>query len=109
MFTELTINSNLYLNFPSTHPSRGFPGDSVVKNLPANEEGSVSIPGSGRSPREGNGKPLQYFYFDNPMNRRGHDLATEIKHQLTGISAPRAQGLGVFIVISPVLITMPSV
>ena len=28
------------------------------------------IPGSGRSPGEGNGNPLQYSYLENPMDRR---------------------------------------
>ena len=28
-----------------------------------------SIPGSGRTPRGGNGIPLQYFGLDNPMDR----------------------------------------
>ena len=28
-----------------------------------------SIPGSGRSPGEGNGSPLQYSCLGNPMNR----------------------------------------
>ena len=28
-----------------------------------------SIPGSGRSPREGNGNPLQYFCLRKPMDR----------------------------------------
>ena len=37
----------------------------IVKNLPAMQE----IPGSGRSPGEGNGNSLQYFYLDNPMDR----------------------------------------
>ena len=30
-----------------------------------------SIPGSGRSPGEGNGSPLQYSYLENPMD--GYD------------------------------------
>ena len=30
-----------------------------------------SIPGLGRSPREGNGNPLQYFCLGNPMDRGG--------------------------------------
>ena len=30
---------------------------------------SGSIPGSGRSPGEGNGNPLQYSYLVNPMDR----------------------------------------
>ena len=50
----------------------GFPGGSVVKNLPANV-GDVrdldSIPGSGRSPGEGNSNPLQYFCLKNSMDR----------------------------------------
>ena len=33
---------------------RGFPGGSVVKNQPANAGDRGSIPGSGKSPREGN-------------------------------------------------------
>ena len=44
----------------------GFPGDSVVKNLPANAGDAGSIPGSGRSPTEGNGNPLQYSYLEIP-------------------------------------------
>ena len=47
----------------------GFPGASVVKNLPAIEGYSGSIPGSGRSPGEGNGNPLQYSCLGNPMDR----------------------------------------
>ena len=42
-------------------PRLGFPGGSVVKNLPANaedERDTGSIPGSGRSPGEGNGNLL---------------------------------------------------
>ena len=50
----------------------GFPDGSVVKKLPANagDAGDVgSIPGSGRSPRGGHSKPLQYFCLENPMDR----------------------------------------
>ena len=50
----------------------GFPGGSVVKNLPANARDirdAGSIPGLGRSPGEGNGNPLQYSYLENPMDR----------------------------------------
>ena len=46
-----------------------FPGGSVVKNLPANAGDVVSIPGSGRSPGEGNGNPLQYSCLENTTNR----------------------------------------
>ena len=50
----------------------GFPGGSVVKNPPANAGNSGDIgliPGSGRSPGEGNGNPLQYSCLGNPMDR----------------------------------------
>ena len=47
----------------------GFPGDSLVKNPPTNAREADSIPGSGRSPEEGNGNPFQYSSLGNPMNR----------------------------------------
>ena len=50
----------------------GFPGDAVVKNLPANVGGTghtFSIPGSGRSPGKGNGHTLQYSCLGNPTDR----------------------------------------
>ena len=47
----------------------GFPGGSVVKNLPVNAGDVGSIPGSGRSPGEGNGNPLQYSCLENSMDR----------------------------------------
>ena len=50
----------------------GFPGDSEVKNLPANIGAlgdTSSIPGWGRSPEGGNGNPLQYSCLENPMDR----------------------------------------
>ena len=49
--------------------SKGFPGGSVVKNLPASARDSGSIPGLGRSPAEGNGYPFQYSCSGNPMDR----------------------------------------
>ena len=47
----------------------GFPGGAGVKNPPANAEDAGSIPESGRSPRKGNGNPLQYSCLKNPMDR----------------------------------------
>ena len=44
-------------------------GGSVVKNPPANAEGTGSIPGLGRSSGEGNGNPLQYSYLENSRDR----------------------------------------
>ena len=46
----------------------GFPGSSVVKNLPANAGDTDSVPGSGRSPGEGNDNPFQYSCLGNPMD-----------------------------------------
>ena len=34
-----------------------------------NEGDPGSIPGSGRSPGEGNGNPLQYYCLEHPMDR----------------------------------------
>ena len=39
----------------------------MVKNPPA--EDLDSIPGSGRSPVEGNGNPFQFSCLENPMDR----------------------------------------
>ena len=52
--------------------SLGFPGDSVVRNLPANtgETGVTGlITGSGRSPGGGNGNLFQNSCLVNPMDR----------------------------------------
>ena len=67
----------------------GFPGGSVVTNLPANAGDVSLIPGLGRSPGEENGNPLQYSCPGEPMDRGawratvhgvtrvGHDLTTK--------------------------------
>ena len=67
----------------------GFPGGSVVKEFVCSAGDTGSIPGSGRSPGEGNGNPLQYSCLGNFMDRGalwatahgvarvGHDLATK--------------------------------
>ena len=55
----------------------------VVKNLPANTgdtEDTGLIPESGRSPGGENGKPLQYYYLEDPMDRgawqaTGHEVS----------------------------------
>ena len=41
----------------------------MVKILPANSGDPGSIPGLGRSPREGSGYPLQYSFLENPVDR----------------------------------------
>ena len=60
--THLTVDFNP-IGLPRRHSG---------KELPANAgdtRGVGSIPGSGRSPRGGNGNPLQYSCLENPMNR----------------------------------------
>ena len=73
-----------------------FPGGAVVKNLSANAgdiRDTGSIPGSGRSPGEGNGNPLQYSCLGSPMDKEepggllpmglqrvGHNRVTEHIH-----------------------------
>ena len=47
----------------------GFPGGSEGTESAYNAGDLGSIPGSGRSPGEGNGNPLQYSHLENPMNR----------------------------------------
>ena len=47
----------------------GFPGGSDSKVSACNAGDLGSIPGSGRSPGEGNGNPLQYSCLENPMDR----------------------------------------
>ena len=49
----------------------GFPGGPDSKEFVCNAGDWGSIPGSGRSPGEGNGNPLQYSCLENSMDRGG--------------------------------------
>ena len=77
----------------------GFPHSSVGKESACNAGNLGSIPGSGRSPGEGNGYPLQYSCLENPIDRGawettlhwvarvGHNLATKpVSHQVVSES-----------------------
>ena len=62
---------------------KGFPGGTVIKNLPAQAGDVGSIPGLERSPGKENGNPLQYFCLENPMDRGAwwaavHGIAKEL-------------------------------
>ena len=48
--------------------SWGFSGGSEVKASACNAGDQSSVPGSGRSPGEGNGNSLQYSCLENPMD-----------------------------------------
>ena len=41
----------------------------MVKNPPANAGDTGSVPGSGKSPGEGNGGLFQYSFLENPKDR----------------------------------------
>ena len=47
----------------------GFPGGSDSKESVYNAGDPGSIPGSGKSPGEGNGNPLQYLCLENTIDR----------------------------------------
>ena len=47
----------------------GFPGGSDDKESACNKGDLSLIPGSGRSPGEGNGNPLQYSCLGNRMDK----------------------------------------
>ena len=59
------------------------PGGSAVKNLPASGGDLSSIPGLGRSPREGNDNPLQDSYLGNLMDRGAWWATVGCKKSLT--------------------------
>ena len=75
----------------STIIHAGLPWWLSSKNPPANAGDLGSIPGSGRSPKEGNGNTLPYACLGNPMDRGtyhsgghkrvGHDLVTRQQKQ----------------------------
>ena len=57
----------------------GFPGGSDSKVSVCNAGDVGSIPGSGRSPGEGNGNPLQYSGLKNSMDCTVHGV-TKVRH-----------------------------
>ena len=57
------------LLIPTVGDYRGFPGGSDGEESACNAGDPGSIPGLGRSPGEGHGKPLQYSCLENPMDR----------------------------------------
>ena len=62
----------------------GFPSGSVIKYPPANAGDTGSIPGSGISPEEGNGNPLQYSCLENPGENKGRDVQLSITGKSRG-------------------------
>ena len=70
---SLTTSPHSFKKFPclmspSSNSSLDFPGGSDGKVSAYHVGDPGSVPGSGRSPGEGNGNPLQYSCLENPMD-----------------------------------------
>ena len=61
---------------------KGFPGGSDGKESACNSGDPGLIPRLGRSPREGNGYPLQYSCLENPVNRGAFTQKQNIKIEI---------------------------
>ena len=64
IYIRVCIYIYIYIN------KQDFPDGSEGKASVCNAGDPGSIPGSGRSPGEGNGNPLQYYCLENPMDGR---------------------------------------
>ena len=64
-----TYDTGLQRNYYIPFLIWGFPGISDGKQTACNAGDLCLTPGSGRSPSEENGKPLQYSCLENPMRR----------------------------------------
>ena len=69
-----SMNKPRVLSEISAQDPVSFPGGSVVRNLPANARDESSIPGSGRSPGEGNGNPFLYSCLGKPQTEETEGL-----------------------------------
>ena len=79
--TWATVGS-VFVHLGSSDPLTGFPGGSDGKESACNAGDLGLIPGSGRSPGEGNGYPLlQYSYLKNPMDRGGWQATVHGGHK----------------------------
>ena len=68
-----TVSAKEEMKWPCSVPYKssfpGFPGGSEVKVSACNAGDLGLIPGSGRSPGEGNGNPLQYSLLGESQSR----------------------------------------
>ena len=93
---EVCFSLKFYIK-SSAQYYKDFPGGSDGIEPTCNAGDLGSTPGSGRSPGEGNGYPLQYSYLEDPMDRgawravvRGAGCMTSLFlpcHQLSGSPA----------------------
>ena len=73
-------------NLSLKHRMKDFPGGSDGKASAYNAGDPGSIPGSGRSPGEGNGNLLQYSCLENPMDRGAWQAAVGVATSRTWLS-----------------------
>ena len=66
---NLTGRRLSWIDLTLSNAIMGFPGGSDGNKTACNAGDPGSIPGSGRSPGEGNGSPLQYSCLENSMDR----------------------------------------
>ena len=88
-----SINAKFLIN-PSLPAILGIPHSSVGKDSACSTGDLSSIPGSGRSPEEGNGNSLQYSYLENPTDRGPwqatvHGVA-RVRHDLAAKPPPHS-------------------
>ena len=69
MYTPLILSIILKLKSSDKWYHHELSRGAVVKNLPVNARVASLIPGSGRSPGEGNGNPVLYSCLKNSMDR----------------------------------------
>ena len=72
------------VGFEAQFSSLCFPGGSEVKASASNAGDPGSIPGSGRSPGEGNGNPLQYSCLENPMDGESQERRSLVGYSPQG-------------------------
>ena len=119
------LKKSICLGFVATFGVRygvdiGFPGGTVVKNLPA-KTGDVGdpglIPGSGRPLKVGNGNPLQYSCLESSMDRVVwqatvqkvvHDWAQNSTEWICLCVLPQIRASAVFMMISHMCVQFPA-
>ena len=90
-FSFPTVPTSVYTS-ASLVLGRGFPGGSDDKESACNAGETGLIPGSGRSPGEGNGNLFQYSCLENPMDRGDYGVESmnwqRIRHDWATNTSP---------------------
>ena len=82
-----TFQKHQLFFFPHTHNFQGFPDSSIGKESACNAGNIGSIPGSGRSAREGIGYPLQYSWASSLVAQ----LVKNLREESTGKECSRSE------------------